>query len=229
MFLEEFMRDLLPDSLFDEIMGDYSSTLTDDMILQSVSNASDFFHIDEPFGVAESDTIGVYPLNPHTLNDDILVFNYDQFMEMGISAQDGVDMVMTHEMAHRALQGMDTGFDSHQEELCCDFFAGVRAGLNGMDVGQFENALANTQACDTHPGGAERVEAIEAGMEFAHNYMVEYGVAPTFDECMGHFNAVEVHELKGFTSKEQITLRQELSASDMDWYASHPSFGCTRH
>lgn len=205
----DFLQDLLPDTWLDAVRGDLGSTLTDDMIMQSVSDASDFFHIDEPFGVAESDTIGVYPLNPYTLNDDVLVFNYDQFAEMGISEQDGLDMVMTHEMAHRALQGMDTGFDSHQEELCCDFFAGVRAGLNGMDVGQFENALADTQVSDTHPGGADRVEAIEAGVEFARDYMAEYGASPTFDECMDHFNAVEVLELKGF--------------------AGHPSFGCTRH
>jgi hypothetical protein len=26
--------------------------------------------------------------------------------------------------------------NSQQEELCCDFMAGVRAGLNGMDEGK---------------------------------------------------------------------------------------------
>lgn len=226
---QAFLQDLVPDAWFDAIRGDFGSALTDDMIMQSVSDASDFFHIDEPFGVAESDTIGVYPLNPYTLNDDVLVFNYDQFAEMGISEQDGLDMVMTHEMAHRALQGMDTGYNSHQEELCCDFFAGVRAGLNGMDVGQFENALVDTPVSDTHPGGLDRVEAIEAGLEFAHNYMDEYGAAPSFNECLEHFNSVEVHELRGFASSEQVTLRQDLLASDQEWYAAHPSFGCTRH
>lgn len=196
----DFLQDLIPDTWFSAIRGLYGSSLTDDMIMQSVTDASDFFHIDEPFGVAESDTIGVYPLNPYTVNDDILVFNYDQFMEMGISQQDGLDMVMTHEMAHRALQGMDTGFDSHQEELCCDFFAGVRAGLNGMDVGQFENALADTVECNTHPGGADRIEAIEAGVEYAKAYFEDYGAAPTFNDCIEHFNKIEVYELKGFIS-----------------------------
>lgn len=81
-----------------------------------------------------------------------------------------------------------------------DFFAGVRAGLNGMDVGQFENALADTVECDTHPGGADRVEAIEAGVEYAKAY----------------FN-----ELKGFMSSDQITHTPEESSA-------HPSFGCTR-
>ena len=73
----DFLQDLIPDTWFSAIRGLYGSSLTDDMIIQSVSDASDFFHIDEPFGVAESDTIGVYPLNPYTVNDDILVFNYD--------------------------------------------------------------------------------------------------------------------------------------------------------
>ena len=124
----DFLIDLSAD-WFDDIKEFWGSSLTDDMIMQSVTDASDFFHIEEPFGVAESDTIGVYPLNPYTLNDDVLVFSHDQFIEMGISQQDGLDMVMTHEMAHRALQGMDTGFNSHQEELCCDFFAGVEPHL----------------------------------------------------------------------------------------------------
>lgn len=217
----DFLQDLLPDSWFDDIRGLWGSSLTDDMIMQSVSDASDFFHIDEPFGVAESDTIGVYPLNPYTVNDDILVFSYDQFMEMGISEQDGLDMVVTHEMGHRVLQGMDTGFNSHQEELCCDFFAGVRAGLNGMDVSQFENALADTMECDTHPGGADRVEAIEAGVEYAKAYFREFGAAPKFSDCMKHFNEIEVNELKGFMSRDQITLTPEDSFA-------HPSFGCTR-
>lgn len=229
MSLWEFIQDMLPDTWFDDVRSELGSSLTDDMIMQSVSDASDFFHIDEPFGVAESDTIGVYPLNPYTLNDDVLVFNYDQFMEMGISQQDGLDMVMTHEMAHRALQGMDTGFDSHQEELCCDFFAGVRAGLNGMDVGQFENALADTVECDTHPDGADRVEAIEAGVEYAKAYFEDYGAAPTFRDCMDHFQEIEVRELKGFISGGQIAQSQELSVADEEWYAAHPSFGCTRH
>lgn len=224
----DFLQDLLPDSWFDAIRGYYGSGLTDDMIMQSVTDASDFFHIDEPFGVAKSDTIGVYPLNPYTLNDDVLVFSHDQFMEMGISQQDGLDMVMTHEMAHRALQGLDTGFDSHQEELCCDFFAGVRAGLNGMDVGQFENALADTVECDTHPGGTDRVEAIEAGVEYAKAYFEDYGAAPTFSDCMKHFNEIEARGLNGFISNDQITLSEESSVSDQEWYAAHPSFGCTR-
>ena len=229
MDISDFVQDILPDDWFDEIRNDYGAALTDDMIMQSVSHASDFFHIEEPFGVAESDTIGVYPLNPYTLNDDVLVFSYDQFMEMGISEQDGLDMVMTHEMAHRALQGMDTGFNSHQEELCCDFFAGVRAGLNGMDVAQFENALADTMVSDTHPGGADRVEAIEAGVEYAKAYFEEFGAAPKFSDCIEHFNSIEVYELKGFIVHDQITLSSETADIDQEWYATHPSFGCTRH
>ena len=38
---------------------------------------------------------------------------------------------------------------------------------------------------------------------------------------MKHFNEIEVNELKGFMSREQITLTPEESFV-------HPSFGCTR-
>ena len=216
----DFLIDF-PADWFDDIREFWGSSLTDDMIMQSVTEASEFFNMDEPFGVAESDTIGVYPLNPDTVNDDILVFSYDQFMEMGISEKAGLDLVFTHEMGHRALQGMNLGFNSHQEELCCDFLAGVRAGLNGLDVGQFENALADTMECDTHPGGADRVEAIEAGVEFGKAYFEEFGAAPKFSDCLEHFNDIEVSEMKGFMSHDQITLTPEDSFG-------HPSFGCTR-
>lgn len=84
-------------------------------------------------------------------------------------------------------------------------------------------------ACDTHPGGADRVEAIEAGVEFGKAYFEEFGAAPKFSDCLEHFNEIEVHELKGFISNNQITLSQDSSVADQEWYATHPSFGCTRH
>lgn len=228
MSLFDFVQDMLPDAWFDNVRADYGDSLTDDVITQSVQEASDFFLIEEPAAVFEDLTIGVYPLDDATVTDDVLIYSHDQLMEMGISEKDGLDLVMTHECAHRALQGLDTGFNSHQEELCCDFFAGVRAGLNGMEVGQFENALADTVECDTHPGGADRVEAIEAGVEYAKAYFDEFGAAPRFSDCMKHFNEIEARGLNGFISNDQITLSEESSVSDQEWYAAHPSFGCTR-
>ena len=72
------------------------------------------------------------------------------------------------------LQGMDTGYDSHQEELCCDFMSGVRAGLNDIDVDSLKYSLSRLKETDTHPVGELRAEIVERGLEFANNYMDTY-------------------------------------------------------
>lgn len=200
--------------------------LSDSMIAESVVQASDFVNIDNPMEVAEGWTTGVYTGNPFTTSDDVLIFNRDQLFEMGLTEKDGLDLVMTHECAHRALQDhFDLNLSSHQEELCCDFVAGVRAGLNGIDVTQMEASLADSVASETHPAGELRVEAIEAGVAFAEDYMDKYGVAPTFNECVEHVigNDSSVAALVN-DGPGQITLREEQNndfkgfINDKDWH-----------
>lgn len=217
MSLLELLQDLLPDSWFNDVRMNYGPELSDDMIVQSVQEASDFFNIETPMLISEDITTGVYPNMDMTPIDDILIFNREQLLDMGITEKEGLDLVMTHEGAHRALQGLDLGFDSHQEELCCDFMAGVRAGLNGIDVSQMENSLADTPVSGSHPGGADRVDSIENGVQFAQDYMERYGHAPSFSECLDFFNG-EV-EIDDFAPQGQITLRPEHSSSTFVSYS----------
>lgn len=186
--LFEFIYDHLPDSWFENFHQAWGDCLTDDVVLQSVQEASDFFNMNAPMDVHEDWTTGVMTGMNFTENDDVLVFNREQMTEMGITDKEGFDLVMTHEGAHRALQGLNTGFNSHQEELCCDYMAGVRAGLNGLDEGKMAASLENALESETHPDGAARVEAIEAGVSFAHSYMESHnGQSPTFSDCLEHF------------------------------------------
>lgn len=239
MSLLELLQDLLPDSWFNDVRMNYGPELSDDMIVQSVQEASDFFNIENPMLIAEDFTTGVCPNMDMTPMDDILIFNREQLLDMGITEKEGLDLVMTHEGAHRALQGLNLGFNSHQEELCCDFMAGVRAGLNSIDVSQMEDSLADTPVSDSHPGGADRVDSIENGVQFAQDYMERYGHAPSFSECLDFFTGDA--ELEDF-SPSQITLRPEHGTSvfaaytdsgestgsaafvDNDLDASNPSF-----
>ena len=161
--LLDFLHNLLPTSWFESAQEYFGDGLTDEVVAQSVHEASVFFGMDDPINVHEDWTTGVMTNMSWTENDDVLIFSRDQMAEMGITDKEGFDLVMTHEGAHRALQGMNTGFDSHQEELCCDYMAGVRAGLNGMDEGKMEASLGGTVESETHPDGAARVAAIEAG------------------------------------------------------------------
>ena len=188
------LKDVFPDGWFDDVRQLYGEGLSDEMIAQSVEETCDFFHIDEPAIVSEGWTTGVYLNNDFTMQDDFQIFNRDQLLDLGISGKDGLDLVMTHEGTHRVLQGMEhLEFDSHQEELCCDYMAGVRAGLNDIDVSQMENSLMYTPETETHPAGADRVESIEAGVRFAQEYYAEYNETPTFDECLDHF--CEINEV----------------------------------
>lgn len=176
------------DILLDNINQWYGSELSADMIQQSISDSCDFFHLEEPFSIFESDTTGVYTGLNSTAMDDVLVYNPNQLWELGITGKDSLDLVMTHEGAHRMLQSMNTGYDSHQEELCCDFMSGVRAGLNDMDVDGLKYSLSGLQETDTHPVGELRAETVQQGVEFANEYMDNYHIPPTFTECLEGFN-----------------------------------------
>lgn len=182
--------------------------LDDSMVADAVHESSEFFHIDDPISIREAGTTGVYTGMSFTEKDDVLVFSRDQLDNMGITDKEGLDLVMTHEAAHRVLQGSGIYFTSHQEELCCDYMAGVRAGLNNLDATKMENSLADTHESISHPDGQDRVAAIERGQQFARDYYAQHGVSPSLQECLAHFGQDLPH-----IQHEQITLRDDYRLS----------------
>ena len=197
--MEEFFYDVDDSSQIEQYFDDST-------IIDSVHESSEFFNIDNPAVIQESVTTGVYPGNPLTERDDILIVNRSQLDSIGITDKEGLDLVMTHEAAHRALQGMGLDFSSHEEELCCDYMSGVRAGLNNMDASKMGDSLLNTQESLSHPSGTDRAGAIERGEEFARDYYANHGCAPSLSECIEDFsqNVINEHGL--------ITLRNESSS-----------------
>lgn len=214
----DFLHDLLPNSWFESAHNHFGGGLTDEMIAQSIQEASDFFNMNAPMDVHEDWTTGVMTGMTFTENDDILIFNRQQMLDMGITDKEGFDLVMTHEGAHRALQGLNTGFTDHQEELCCDYLAGVRAGLNNMAEGKMSASLIGTMESDSHPDGTVRVEAIEEGVKFAHDYLKEHnGDPPTFSECLDHFHDTSVYtDTLPHQEPGHITLRPEHAFANTD-------------
>ena len=180
-----FLQELFPGSWFADAQQQFG--LSDSEIAQSVKEASAFFNMDDPLFIHEYKNTGVFTNLPFTDKDDVLVFNRDQMQDMGITDKDGFDLVMTHECAHRMLQGSSYQLSAYHEELCCDFMSGVRAGLNDMDIIQIESALADQPEGSVHPMGVLRVEAIHDGQQYAQQYMAETGHAPSFDDCYEHF------------------------------------------
>lgn len=189
-FVSETLAELNISGWFKEIISRFGTGISNQEIIQSVKEASDFFHIEEPMLIREDTTTGVFINDGLTPVDDVLVFSKEQLRDLGVTGKASLDLVMTHEGAHRVLQGMKTGFTSHQEELCCDYMAGVRAGLNNIDVSQLENSLSSAEVSVTHPDGSARVYAIEEGVDFAKSFMEENGVPPTFDDCLEHFKEI---------------------------------------
>lgn len=207
--MEELFDNLFANMYDSGFSGQVENPLTHDMIEESVARICDFFHIESPMGIEEGMSTSVNLGNTSTYGDEILFYNCEQLESMGITGQDGLDLVMTHEGTHIALQDLDTGFNSYQEELCCDYMAGVRAGLNGMDVTQLENAFDGLSHDATHPDGSFRIEAIENGVEFAKEYMASHGVAPTFDECLEDFKGEYMQDVA-----ELSHLRNEVYAHE---------------
>ena len=224
----DFILGLFNRDFLDNIHNSYGFNLSDDEIAESVQKASDFFHLSSPKEIREDWTTGVILGMSHKENDDILCYNREQMKEIGISDREGFDLVMTHEGAHRALQNMEGRLSSHQEELCCDFLAGVRAGLNGMDAEKLVKSLEDTTECVSHPSGLLRAEAIRSGAQYAKEYLAMNNEAPTFSKCIERFekkldgmygNVAEIqHDIN---LKEDISINAEIKALFVDDRAYH--------
>lgn len=214
--------ELFPGSWFTDAQQHFE--LSDSEIAQSVKEASAFFHLDNPLFIHEYRNTGVFTNLPFTDNDDIMVFNREQMQNMGITDKEAFDLVMTHECTHRMLQNNSDLFSQYQEELCCDFMSGVRAGLNNMDITQVENALADQPEGTAHPIGSLRVEALNDGQQFAEQYMAETGHAPTFDDCLEHFRDAfpekhfdaESHEDDGIKEYTQSEIDRHVASAERD-------------
>lgn len=166
-------------------LNDINDTaLPDNMVLSAVQQACNFFGIPE-VPVVNAQGTCVWSNDPSTYDDDVLGFNREELMSMGISGEDSLALVYTHECAHRTLQDVFT--DDWEEELACDFFAGVHAGMRGINMANFEAATGDTSGSASHPSGALRADFIEYGREIAKE-MMDRGVEVTYEGCIARLN-----------------------------------------
>ena len=166
-------------------MDMYEFLLPDEAITAAVSNACDFFGLPE-VPIVNSEGVCVWSNDIHSTFDDVIGVNREQLSDMGMISDDSLKLAYTHECAHRALQGYDV-YEGPQEELVCDYFAGIHAELNEIDSDQFEKAIGRTTGGETHPDGTLRVEAIEFGKQIAAE-MHAQGITPTFEYCLDRFD-----------------------------------------
>lgn len=110
--------------------------------------------------------------NHNSFADDIITYNLKQLKELGVDNVDAFSLVMTHECAHRTLQnttlpGLNKG--QWEQELCCDFFMGVRCGLDKLSFNALDNvrkALSKSPGAVTHPTGKLRYDVISYAITY---------------------------------------------------------------
>lgn len=158
--------------------------MPDDMVISAVEKACDWFNLPE-MPVIDAQQTCVWNGDPGSAFDDVFGFNRNELMNLGIKGEDSLTLVYTHECAHRAMQGHMN--DPWEEELACDFFAGLHAGEAGIDTTNFEEALCSTSGGATHPSGALRSEFIQFGRELQYEMMLR-NEPLTFENCIKHFN-----------------------------------------
>ena len=207
----DFILGLFSTEFLEGIHHSYGFNLSDKEIAESIKRASDFFHLNSPKDIREDWTTGVICGMKESSKDDVLIFNREQMKDIGITDQEGFDLVMTHEGGHRALQSLEGRYTQHQEELCCDFLAGVRAGLNGMDENKLILALENTVESDSHPDGLLRAEVIKSGVQYSKEFFAMNNEAPSFEKCLDRFDK-KLNELFENSSNipANINLKEEL-------------------
>ena len=82
--------------------------------------------------------------NRQSLMDDAICYDMEQLKDLGVTSKDAFSLVMTHECTHRLLQnttlpGLNKG--QWEQELCCDFFMGVRCGLDKLSFDALDNEI----------------------------------------------------------------------------------------
>lgn len=169
------------------------SVLPADMVAQSALEAQHFFGLPDPTAIIPADQTCMMSWMKDSFFDDVIGFNQQQLIDMGITTKEAVDLVMSHEAAHRIFQDYDFSGVKHgawEHELAADFMAGVRAGIDGINTELFADSL-NGPGASTHPSGNLRGDFIDSGKEFVENYRAEHnGQNPSFEECR---DSLETH------------------------------------
>lgn len=191
-------------------------SLPDEMVLSAVSKACDFFGIPE-IPVVNAQGTCVWSNDPTTYEDDVLGFNREELLSLGISGEDSLTLIYTHECAHRTLQDVYT--DDWEEELACDFFAGVHAGIKNININNFEAATGNSGGSTSHPAGALRADFIEYGREIAKE-MKDRGVEVTYEGCIARLN-------EHLREKDELITeyRAQVLSDETEGMERHPNKG----
>lgn len=163
--------------------------LPDDVVENAVHEACDFLHMND-LDIQGAKLTGVYVNDPTTLGDDVLGFNRQQLLDMGVHDEKTLSLICTHEAAHCLLQYLSSthSLTNWQTELSCDAFMGVRAAVEGLDIETVKATLSDTEASPTHPDGQLRLHYIDVGKHIGED-LKSHGIPVTADNIMERLSA----------------------------------------
>lgn len=182
--------------------------MSPDDIREGIQSACDFFNI--PFPRMVQDLTNQPNGQTMFMNwdrgsyyDDVLCYNILQLKELSVDTKEAFSLVMTHECAHRIFQNMNfsgPNNGSWEQELACDFFMGVRAGLWNMDTSNVVMGLVRTEGSPSHPTGTLRAMIINFG-KYRAVQMRDMGLPLNIQSLM--------NEYYGFMNANIQTIRNE--------------------
>lgn len=158
--------------------------LPDDVVENAVHEACVFLHMND-LDIQGAKLTGVYVNDPTTLGDDVLGFNRQQLLDMGVHDEKTLSLICTHEAAHCLLQYLSSthSLTNWQTELSCDAFMGVRAAVEGLDIEAVKATLSDTEASPTHPDGQLRLHYIDVGKQIGED-LKSHGIPITTDNIL---------------------------------------------
>ena len=214
-------------SHFHQMAHEYN--LPDDVVQDAVHGACDFLKMDD-LEIKQAGQVGVFTHNPQPLNDDVLGFNRQQMLDMGVHDGKTLSLICTHEAAHCMLQYLSSTHElsNWQEELSCDAFMGVRAAVEGIDTGKVEDTLRNMQTSTTHPNGELRLRYLEIGKQIGED-LKSHDIPVTTDNIMARLSEYVSNDAELIFKQEAIV--NELASSnggDSDSDNSDEQKGYTR-
>ena len=188
--------------------------LSQDDIRDAIKSACDFFNIPQPRIIQDlTNQPGGQTMfvnwDRGSYYDDVLCFNMQQLIDMKVDSKEAFSLVMTHECAHRVLQnthfyGPNNG--AWEQELCCDYFMGVRSGLWNMDVSKVALGLVMTSGSPTHPEGTLRALFIRYG-KYHVIEMQQHGIPLTIQNLITEFDKYRLQILPDIQREQRKYFR----------------------
>lgn len=172
-----------------QIFSEYG--ITEKECEQGVHEANDFFGLPhtEVINATLSSCTRMRPHDLSTIYDDEIFYNLEELKGIGVVGKQAFTLIMTHECAHRLFrfpQYKKYAKNAWEEELACDFFIGVRAGLHSLPgLPIVKRGLESTSAGVSHPEGYMRGEFIRIG-EMHGRINAVNGRTPKFDDYLGY-------------------------------------------